>query len=50
MPQLPNPLDTTEAAPGPDHAPKSEEEQWGTSQNPVRNDPLPAKGLKETGR
>lgn len=27
----------------------SEEEKYGNSQNPVRNDPLPAKNLKSVG-
>lgn len=28
---------------------KSEAEKFGTDQNPVQNDPLPAKGLKSMG-
>lgn len=52
---MPEPKDTTEeydakhGKPGPDHDPRSEDEQWGGSLNPVRETPLPAKGLKQVG-
>lgn len=28
---------------------KSDEELWGTSENPEKSDPLPAKGLRSVG-
>lgn len=33
----------------PEQVKMSDEEAWGTSLNPVRNDSLPAKNLREVG-
>lgn len=39
--------DAAHGKPGADHKPTSPNDQWGESQNPVRNDPLPASNLRE---
>ena len=49
-----DPIDTYDASHGdpsktPDKPNQSEADAWGTSLNPVRETPLPAKGLKQVG-
>lgn len=41
--------DAQHGKPGADHQPVAPNEQWGETQNPVRNDPLPARNLKQMG-
>lgn len=41
--------DAKHGKPGPDHTPRSPDEQWGQSLNPVRDTPNAAKNLKQVG-